>query len=136
MPKINKKFLLLISFIFFVLFIVGASLFTTKKPSTTPSPSGTPVPTATQTIEQQMKDQAIYDIEFSQESKATVNKYPFLTKLPIITSKYNIVFDFQLEKIRVRLKNVSQQSVQNEINLKLMEIGVDTSKYPVVYLSE
>lgn len=136
MPKINKKFLLIISFIFFVIFMAVVFMGGRKKttPSTSPSPLASP--TATPTLEQQMQDQTLYDIEFAQESKATVDKYPFLTKLPIMTTKYNIVFDFQLEKIRVRLKNVSQEEVQNEVEQQLKDIGVDTTKYPVIYLPQ
>jgi galactitol-specific phosphotransferase system IIB component len=135
MIKKNKIILLLISFIFFVFFIIVVFLSARKKSVSSPTPSPQPSSTITTNLIQQKIDQTIYDVQFAQETKEIVNKYPFITKLPIITNKYNILFEFQSEKIKVVLKLVNKEEVQNEIDLKLKEIGVDTIKYPIIYIS-
>lgn len=128
----NKKFFIFIC-ILSVVSIVTLIILIRKKPETvvpTPTPtfSPTPLPTNVETL------QTIDDFQFAQESKKTYEKYPFLNKLPITNSRYNIVFDFQLEKIRVRLKTVTEAEVKDEIEKVLLEIGVDIKKYPVYYL--
>ncbi|MBN1162797.1 hypothetical protein JXA34_03605 [Patescibacteria group bacterium] len=56
-------------------------------------------------VEEQLKN----DIEFAEAEAETFQKWPFLTKLPIDTESYVIIYDYQKEMFRIRLK-ISEDS--------------------------
>lgn len=109
-------------------------LFLRAKPSPKPLPS---LETAPFSPPPEAIDQAKQDYDFNKIVADELKNAPFLTQLPILTDKYTIIFDFEQNKIRVRLKTgVIRSAVQSEINSQLQKIGADTKKFPVYYLSE
>lgn len=126
-----------------VLFVVGLFsllsliyLFYSLSPKKTETllPVPTPTPFFT-TPPPELIEQTKEDRFFGQTVESQLKNIPFLTSLPIITDKYTIIFDFEQNKIRVRLKTgITRSQVESEINIQLKQIGADLKKYPIYYL--
>ena len=81
-------------------------------------------------------EQTANDLYFAKTVQKLYAQYPFLRNLPIDTNKYTIVYDYQKQSLRVRLKKVSRKSVEKEINQTLTGIGVDLEKTAIYYLDQ
>lgn len=105
--------------------------------ATRPSPAPTPLPGPESEIpvfSQEGLEQTKNDYQFNEIVKSEVEKLPFLTSLPIITNNYVVLYDFEKGLIRVNLSpTVSQKQVEDEVVLKLTNIGVDLKKIPLKF---
>lgn len=100
----------------------------------TPTPKLSAIPTLTPEMESQAEKQTIADRDAGLQVTKIIEKDPYLAKLPISTKNYYVIFDFQKDSIRVRLRGTSTQSqISAEIKTKLKQIGVPDS-VPVYYL--
>lgn len=138
-------------------FILWASIFavlaylsitTAPKPDkiSTQNPIISPIPTISKNnlptptsipayLQKQAIDQTAIDKSIGELTAAVIKEKPFVTKLPIITSKYVLVYDWDKNAIRVRLssKNITPAEVEIEIRQKLSIIGVPF-EMPLDYL--
>lgn len=79
--------------------------------------------------------QAGEDLYFGSQTRKIITTQPFLSKLPISTPSYTIVYDYEKKLIRIRLAlNVQKTEVEEEINTKLTNIGVDLKKETFVFV--
>ncbi len=77
---------------------------------------------AQQNSQQEVLDQGKRDLEFGQIETALYAQKPFLTKLPINTSQFTIVYDFDKKSLRVRLKNTNPTTKQAALE-QIKKIG-------------
>jgi|LDZU01.1.fsa_nt_gi hypothetical protein len=63
------------------------------------------------------------DYEYAEAMKSLFEKYPWYSKLPIDTNEYTIVWDFEVEKFRIRLKipESSSQELKDSLIAKAVE---------------
>ena len=79
-------------------------------------------------------EQSKEDYEFSESTKKLLTEKPWYTKLPIETDEFVIVYDFDKEAFRIRLKILASSSVEQIEGLKekaleaLAKIGVNMQK--------
>jgi hypothetical protein len=127
----NNKIILFVGLVIIVLSVVAVFPRTLPqiRPTTTPSISPSPA------IDfEQAGLQSAADYEFNQSMNKTLKDFPFITKLPLITTKYTILYDFTKDVIRVRMKpNITSQSIATEVQTQLDRIGVPRS-IKIVYL--
>jgi hypothetical protein len=90
-------------------------------PSSTAIPDTTPV---SESVLKQGAQQAAADYEVGKVFATNINKYPFIVKLPIITNKYTLIYDWDKSAIRVRIANHSiiPAEIESEIRQKLSVI--------------
>ena len=105
-------------------------------PSSLPPLSGATPSSTLSPADAAKAEQTANDLYFAQTAQKLYAQYPFLRKLPIDTNKYTIVYDYQKQSLRVRLKKVSRKSVEKEINQTLTGIGVDLEKTAIYYLDQ
>src|SRR3989304_3090421 len=84
-------------------------------PSHLPLSGATP-PSTLSPADAAKAEQTANDLYFAKTVQKLYAQYPFLRNLPIDTNKYTIVYDYQKQSLRVRLKNVSRKSAEIEIN--------------------
>lgn len=133
--------ILILAAITYLLFVPSHPTPPTITPTLSPITFPTPLSGVTGTLSvpsltppPEVVDQNKLDYQFNDLVKSTVNQYPFITKLPIFTDHYTIIFDFETTSIRVRLINTTQAAVSAQVTQQLQSIGVDTTKIPVNYL--
>lgn len=63
------------------------------------------------------------DYEYAEATKSLLEKYPWYSKLPIDNNEYTIVWDFEVEKFRIRLKipETSVQELKDSLTAKAVE---------------
>lgn len=132
--------------IILIVMAISISITTEKPPTTNPqinSPASTITPTSQVTptialspnIIEQGKLQAAIDFEISAYTSKVINDMPFLTKLPIITDRFLLIYDFEKKSIRARLKTgFTQKDVESEVKTTLERIKVPSS-IKVYYLN-
>ncbi|KKU94644.1 hypothetical protein A3H89_03915 [Candidatus Amesbacteria bacterium RIFCSPLOWO2_02_FULL_48_11] len=135
-PK-SLAFLGLISLsLFSVLYLLSTrSTPPPSLPSHLPGSPSTP-PSTLSPADAAKAEQTANDLYFAKTVQKLYAQYPFLRNLPIDTNKYTIVYDYQKQSLRVRLKKVSRKSVEKEINQTLTGIGVDLEKTAIYYLDQ
>ena len=135
-PK-SLAFLGLISLsLFSVLYLLSTrSTPPPSLPSHLPGSPSTP-PSPLSPADAAKAEQTANDLYFAKTVQKLYAQYPFLRNLPIDTNKYTIVYDYQKQSLRVRLKKVSRKSVEKEINQTLTGIGVDLEKTAIYYLDQ
>lgn len=81
------------------------------------------------------------DILYSKMVTKYRNTYPFLTKIPIDKPEYFIVFDFDTQRFRIRLKMKEQDATKEKIDLITAEavadiknVGGNSYGFYVVYM--
>ena len=99
-------------------------------PGTTSQPSGTPFPQGTQVLPN--------DLKYGQALTTITQQYPWYPKLPVDTKDYTIIYDFDKQMFRIRIKSVSPATsdvktlTQSALN-DLVNIGVqEPIKYYVL----
>ena len=105
-------------------------------PSSLPPLSGATPPSTLSPADAAKAEQTANDLYFAKTVQKLYAQYPFLRNLTIDTNKYTIVYDYQKQSLRVRLKKVSRKSVEKEINQTLTGIGVDLEKTAIYYLDQ
>jgi hypothetical protein len=100
----KKKIIILIgslSVISVIIIVVTVLQHPTPKPtaSPTPKPTGTPGTQGSQELPS--------DLKYGQAMTAITQQYPWYPKLPIVTKDYQIVYDFDKQMFRIRIKSVS-----------------------------
>jgi hypothetical protein len=100
---------------------------TTNKPTSTtsPTPSMTPIQKSPSPSPQtELPD----DVQFNKAQQEILNQYPWYSKLPIDTKEYRIVYDFSINKFRIRLKvSIDTDQIDRVIQealTSLQKIGV------------
>lgn len=74
------------------------------------------------------------DIDFAEAYKKFLEKYPWYTRLPIDTYEYRIVYDFEQEKFRIRLKlKIPNEQRQNVVDKALNDLGKIGVAKPIKY---
>ena len=127
----KKKLLLiliilsLISVVFIVVSVYKSSRDNKNANTSTPDETKTSLP-----IQKGASD----SFDYNQAIKVVDDEYPWYSDLPIETDKYRVVYDFSVDKFRIRLKEVVTESqkaiyIQDAVS-KLIQIGVDS---PVNY---
>ena len=61
-------------------------------------------PYSSEEVKKQIEEQNKNDLIFNENMKKLLEKYPWYYKFPIITSEYTIVYDYDKEQFRVRIK--------------------------------
>jgi len=135
----KKRVIILIGLILIVLMAIVLS-----RPKTKPTPS--PTPTSSPKNQFNLNEvnstdsaQQIQDaLKYGQALKDLNQKYPWYSKLPIETKDYRIIYDFDKEMFRIRIKSTSETSdntkpiIQNALS-DLKRIGVpEPVKYYVL----
>ena len=109
----RKKIIILIgsiSVISIIIIVVTVLQHPSTKPSASPTPSptsqpsGTPFPQGTQVLPN--------DLKYGQAMNAITQQYPWYPKLPIVTKDYQIVYDFDKQMFRIRIKSVSPTTTE------------------------
>lgn len=88
----------------------------------------------TEELKTLLRQQADSDAAFSDGALMLANEFPWFNKLPLETSQYKVVYDYELQQFRVRIKpGVSESvAVQNAVKA-LNEIGVQDPTYYVLF---
>lgn len=87
-------------------------------------------------LDEQARQQGEKDLIFSQTTTQIYKDLPFIGKFPITTNQYVIVYDYTQKNIRVRLLNgTTKESVIKEVTKVVIDIGVDTKIYPIVFIT-
>lgn len=90
----------------------------------TPSPSGSAVPTPSAIPISELPN----DAQYAQSLTSIVKQYPWYPKLPIDTVTYHVIYDFDKNAFRIRLKtNVPVDQIGNVTQtavLNIRQIGV------------
>lgn len=92
-------------------------------------------PFTQQQIEEEGSKQTAGDLAFTEAYKQFLIKYPWYTKLPIETFEYRIVYDFEKESFRIRLKIKPQGEEQekNIVNKALKDLEKIGVRKPINY---
>lgn len=95
----------------------------------------TTTPFTQQQIEEEGLKQTAGDIAFTEAYKQFLTKYPWYTRLPIENFEYRIVYDFEKESFRIRLKIPTETEDQEKtlINKALSDLKKIGVKEPVSY---
>lgn len=80
-------------------------------------------------IVKDVQEQSVSDYQFNQALKKFYDQYPWYRKLPIETSDYRIVYDFQKNQFRIRIlkpnaNSSDQTNIVNDALSALKKIGV------------
>lgn len=87
-------------------------------------------------LDEQARQQGANDLIFGQTTAQIYKDLPFISKLPIMTNQYTIVYDYVQKNIRVRLQNgATKEIVLKEVTKVVIDIGVDIKKYPIVFIT-
>ena len=93
-----------------------------------PTPNVSPTPYVGTRTGQQAVQQSMADREVGLSVNKTLNQYPFITKLPLITQNYTAIFDFKKQVIRVRMQQgFTSQFIESDVKKRLSDIGVPES---------
>jgi hypothetical protein len=130
MKNIKKKVIILIGSIS-VISVIIIVVTVLQHPSPKPSASPTPVSTITPggTSGPQGAQELPSDLKYGQALTAITDQYPWYPKLPIENKDYQIVYDFDKQEFRIRIKSVSVSAAdvktitQSALNA-LISIGV------------
>jgi hypothetical protein len=101
----RKKIIILIgalSVISIIIIVVIVLQHPSPKPSTSPTPSPTSQPSGTPGS--QGNQVLPNDLKYGQQLNAITQQYPWYPKLPVETKDYLIVFDFDKQMFRIRIK--------------------------------
>ncbi len=87
----------------------------------------TTVPLNQLTKEEETRLQTESDYLFGQEEIKLSQEKPWLDQLPIATKEYTVVYDYDLQKIRIRLKTVFTEAQKKELLQTLAQKGIPTN---------
>lgn len=84
-------------------------------------------------LQKQIQEQSADDLLFAQTEKDFYTKYPWQAKLPIETSEFRIVYDWERSAFRIRIlkPNPSPEDISRIKSValsRLVDIGIDTAK--------
>ncbi|PIU71868.1 hypothetical protein COS80_00965 [Candidatus Woesebacteria bacterium CG06_land_8_20_14_3_00_39_27] len=129
----------LIILIILILTIFMAIVLSRPKTKPTPSPTPTPSPKGgfypnepnLQDSAQQIQDA----LKYGQSLKELNQKYPWYSKLPIETKDYRIIYDFDKEMFRIRIKSavVATEGVKSDIQSALSDLKKIGVSEPIKY---
>lgn len=71
-------------------------------------------------------DQGLLDIEFNEALIRKIDKFPWYQDFPIVTDEFTIVYDYELNSFRIRLKIA--ESASQEIKTSVQQKALDAMK--------
>lgn len=89
---------------------------------------------------EQLRQQSLEDQKFSEQQQKQEEAFPWTFKMPISTDEYTIVYDYEVEEFRIRLKVVEPQNQEIKTNLQnkalfaLEGIDVDPDEWGYYFL--
>lgn len=116
-----------------------ATVLSRPKTKTTPSPTPAPSPESGFNLNKpnlQDSAQQIQDaLKYGQSLKELNQKYPWYSKLPVETKNYRIIYDFDREMFRIRIKSavVATEGVKSDIQSALGDLKKIGVPAPIKY---
>ncbi|MCX6817051.1 MAG: hypothetical protein NTZ93_04240 [Candidatus Beckwithbacteria bacterium] len=133
----KKKLIILISLILIIFMI---SVLSRPKTKPTTSPSFSPSPKNQFNFNgfnpQDSTQQTPDDLKYSQALTELHQQYPWYSQLPIETSEYRIIYDFDKQSFRIRLLTQPSETIKQVAIDKLKAIGVDLNKFSYYFLEK
>lgn len=109
----KKKIIILIgslSVISVIIIVVTVLQHPSPKPTASPTPSPTNQPGSTPGP--QGSQELPSDLKYGQAMTNIAQQYPWYPKLPIVNKDYQIVYDFDKQMFRIRIKSVSPTTTE------------------------
>lgn len=129
----------LIILIILILIVFMATVLSRSKTKPTPSPTPASSPESGFNLNKpnlQDSAQQIQDaLKYGQSLKELNQKYPWYSKLPIETKNYRIIYDFDREMFRIRIKSatVATEGVKLDIQSALNDLKKVGVSEPIKY---
>lgn len=144
MNKYTKNFIIILVF----LLVIGLTLqiiFPEEKPITPikseiPITQNLPVETTNPEEKSSVIDQGLLDIKFNEAIIRKIDKFPWYQDFPIVTDEFTIVYDYELNSFRIRLKIAESASQEIKIDVQQRAIeamenkNVDPEKWDYHFL--
>lgn len=122
--------------------LIAIYYLVSKKNVTSISPENLPTPAffeqenlvPSQSYSQQMQKQSEADYAFGQSEDKKYQQYPWYDQLPLQNDRYYIYFDLETKKfVGTLYTSNDQETIKSEVLNQLKNIGVDTSKYQIIW---
>ena len=137
----NKIYLYILISVTILIFTGGLYLFLSRKNIKNHDVSPTVIPTnfpinedrtIQPTLSQEEKDQIEADKEAGEWTKNLYDSYPWYNNLPLQSEKYFVYFDVYQKKFIATIYSPEEKDVlMNEIQSKLNDLNIDSSKYGI-----
>lgn len=119
-----KKKILIASIIILVIFFT-ALILSLRQPVKKEEPLFTPEKAAQQTQD---------DLNTAKAIKTIHEQYPWYSKIPLETTDYRIIYDFEKDSFRIRLLTKSTTAIKDAALADLEAIGVDLNEFNYYFI--